>query len=194
MSTYVCLFDILACMYVQKPSACHGNETSTLKHTHSKSTKDIREDASESVKTLCLSRFWRCDCSSALKSSGIQKPRYPASTKKCLQTLVSVSVLKHSAELARNLIFPPSRSLLEAASSVYVCMFKAHERVCIYVWSPRACMYVWRPQGCMYVCFSSQACMHVWSLSSQACMFEALKHVCFSARLIRYERCSVFDV
>ena len=74
------------------------------------------------------------------------KLRYPAWTKKCVQTLVSVSVLKHSGEPARNLIFWASGSLFKhGPPRVYVCMSETSKHVCMYV-----CMYVWSPQACMY--------------------------------------------
>ena len=77
------------------------------------------------------------------------RTRYPAWTKKCVQTLVSVSVLQYSGELAWNLIFRPSRSLLEG---VYVCLRPPS----VYV-----CMYVCLRQLSMYVCMS-QTYIHTY--------------------------------
>ena len=90
----------------------------------------------------------------ASEASEAPKSRYPAWTKKCVQTLVSAIVLKHSGEPVRNLIFwasgglskhgPPSVCMYACMLSMYVCMLSMY--VCM------LSMYVcW---ACMYVCWA----------------------------------------
>ena len=86
-----------------------------------------------------------CECCSASEASEAQKSRYPAWTKKCVQTLVSAIVLKHSGEPVRNLIFWASGGLSKHwPPSMYVCMSETSKHVCMYVCmlSMYVCMYV----------------------------------------------------
>ena len=95
------------------------------------------------------------------------RTRYPAWTKKCVQTLVSVSVLKHSGELTRNMIFRPSRSLLE---EVYVCLRPLSMYVRLRSPSVYVCMYVCLRQLSMYVCMyvsNIHTYIHTYTLMSQ---------------------------
>ena len=94
------------------------------------------------------------------------KLRYPAWTKKCVQTLVSVSVLKHSGEPARNLIFWSPGDCLRwtPRACMYVCLNPSSEYVCLKpssVCLKPSSVYVWRPQACMFerVCLSVYVCM-----------------------------------
>ena len=92
----------------------------------------------------------------ASEASEAPKSRYPAWTKKCVQTLVSAIVLKHSGEPVRNLIFWASGGLSKhGPPSMYVCMSETSKHVC------------------MYVCMLS---MYVCMLSMYVCMY--VEHVC----------------
>ena len=109
------------------------------------------------------------------------RTRYPAWTKKCVQTLVSVSVLKHSGELTRNLIFRPSRSLLE---EVYVCLRPLSMYVCLRSPSVYVCMSQAAKHVCMYV-----SNIHTYTLMSQT-YIHTLSDFCVKSSLRRAWICS----